>query len=131
MSGAGLGAPPGPLLPAPLALPAAAARFVGAGRGLDLVGCYDDRPTAGRLRVAVAGLALARPAGVGAIRHAAVYDVDTLLKMLDEAGFDARQAKFRQPAADYYPGTKQILRECLEMDYGGSSLVVDAWPRVI
>lgn len=59
--------------------------------------------------------------------HQAGYDEETLCAALEEAGFDATPARFRFTAHD---PVKQILRECVEMDYGGTSLFVDAVPRM-
>lgn len=57
--------------------------------------------------------------------HQAGYDEETLCGMLEDAGFDATPTRFRQTAHD---PVKQILKECYEHDYGGTSLFVDAVP---
>lgn len=67
---------------------------------------------------------------------ASVYDCVTLVNMLQDAGFRAQVSWFRRHGTDdlthdkIHPGTKQILSETIEHDYGGSSLVVDAWPEI-
>lgn len=59
--------------------------------------------------------------------HAALYDSYALTKALEKAGFEVEPTKFRRAGREH-PGTQQILRETTEMDYNGSSLLVDAWP---
>lgn len=63
--------------------------------------------------------------------HASLYDVDTLVHYLREAGFTPFPASFRQTGQKV---VQQILRECIEMTYGpserGLSLFVDSIPLV-
>lgn len=58
--------------------------------------------------------------------HQATYDWDTMADILDQAGFVAEPSEFRKKT----DRNKQILVETCEMSYGGSSLFVDAIPKV-
>lgn len=59
--------------------------------------------------------------------HAAGYDVESLMAALMDAGFSPVFADFRQTHVE---PCRQILRETVEMTYGGLSLFMDAVPRV-
>lgn len=59
--------------------------------------------------------------------HKAGYDSGTLEQMLEDAGFSATPAGFRGTA---HEPIQQILKECIEMEYGGTSLFMDAVPAV-
>lgn len=59
--------------------------------------------------------------------HAACHDEASLDSILREAGFVPYITRFRHTI---HEPVKQILRECLEMDYGGTSLFVDALPAI-
>jgi predicted SAM-dependent methyltransferase len=61
--------------------------------------------------------------------HRAFYDAETLQGMLAEAGFESCQTEFRR-ASFNRTGLHDMLKEVIEMDYGGTSLFVDAIPRV-
>lgn len=66
--------------------------------------------------------------------HSMFYDEETLIRMLQEAGFEARRSSFRTcdakglNATCQHPRLLQLLRETVEMDFGGTSLFVDAVP---
>lgn len=59
--------------------------------------------------------------------HQAGWDDETLLGVLKEVGFEAKVSAFRQAA---FEPIKSILKETVEMEYGGISLFVDAISRV-
>lgn len=59
--------------------------------------------------------------------HSCFLDEETLFLLLTESGWTPHKASFRQTLT---PSVKRILTETIEMDYGGTSLFVDATPTV-
>lgn len=59
--------------------------------------------------------------------HKAFLDEETLFMMLDEAGWVPHPASFRTTSL---LSVARILRETLEMDYGGTSFFCDATPKL-
>lgn len=56
--------------------------------------------------------------------HSSIYDSETLCEMLKTAHFTPHRSHFRKRSD--HPALQQIGRECLEMEYGGLSLFVNA-----
>lgn len=61
-------------------------------------------------------------------QHKAIYDYETLAHQLSETGWIPYKARFR--STQIHPACQQILKEIIEMDFGGVSLFVDALPKI-
>lgn len=59
--------------------------------------------------------------------HKSFLDRQTLLSLLDDAGWTPHSARFRYTEV---PAVKDILKGTIEMTYGGTSLFVDATPKL-